>query len=208
MKVSNFLTLISSLVLVSACGSNNASTQSLPLVSGQTGVYSGAGCGSGSPPGVSLSSVPLYSGNAFIGYKINYGVGGYSVIGNQTSFQTSYPVCAGDQILVNSAGVTYGSASAYCSNGVLTTSINSNLGGTVSNLTANVNGQVISSGSTATVTQSGTLVVSGSFPAIDRPCGWPYGGSPTIFSYYVNLAQGITLQRCTNTAGAAITCPY
>ena len=205
MKLSKIFILIGISGILNACGSNNPTTQtSLPLGYGQTGV-TGQIAGCAGSTGATLNQIALYSGNQVIGYKITSSAVGVYNNNMQTAFQLSVPVCAGDQLMVNATSGKYGVAQAYCGSGLITGYVQSDLGGTISNLSATLNGQAIAS--TATAAQSGTLVLSGSYPAINRGCNLPYSGTATI-SYYVDLSQSVTIQRCVAVTGAAMTCPY
>ncbi|MBS1959084.1 MAG: hypothetical protein JST80_06425 [Bdellovibrionales bacterium] len=214
---------------LAGCGNSNQNPAAYMNGYGATNPY-GAGyygqSGYGTYGGGSYQT-PLYSGNQLIGYKVRTAlVGGtYSNLTPGTPFTQSVQVNAGDRLFINLSNAMW-AARIYCDRKLINTYDNKS--GRLTNIAINLNGQNIGGGygGAVTVPAAGTLtvVVDTSQIASSISCGWsgdrPFQvlgmaislgggyGAGYPYSYGQSTGAAVEAERCTNTGGAAMACPY
>jgi hypothetical protein len=223
MKFFNLLSVLGLVAMATACGSsqNNAT---YPYNYGAYG--SGYGYNTGyNGYGSGGMQTPLYGSNGqIIGYKVRTPVlGGYYPNITGTTFSQSVQVNAGDRLFVNLASASYGVSLAYCDGKLADMYKTGNQTFPLTNMAISLNGQQIGGGYGGAVTaqSSGSLTISATLNPVNVSCGWLFGNhSAQVQSYFVNLggsgsmgsyygsSAAVEVERCTNTSGATMACPY
>jgi hypothetical protein len=194
--------VVAALMTLAACGSSQSTT---PTFSS----YGSTATGGISGTTQASATSPIYSGSQVIGYKSRIAL----FSGNQENVATNAfveqaAVQAGDRLVINPQVATFTVQQAFC-NGVLVASSSNSVSQQMPYLSFTYNGQIAGNG--MVVPAAGVVTIQSTLNVFGVSCAW--GGLQNVeyvvsLSDYYSSVSVVAVDRCVNTNGAAITCPY